>query len=104
MTDHEIPTNNSAGRLVVILKKAVEIGVQKGDKLYISTICEAIGLTDNPTNRAESLCNLFSLIHQLESDLLLLKPTKIKNHKQTITELKGLIYSGYMGNFQICHN
>ena len=34
MSEHEVPINNSAGRLVFLLKKAIENGSNKKDKLY----------------------------------------------------------------------
>ena len=101
MTDYEVPINNSAGRLVYLLKKAIEIGnsSKNRDRLYISSICEAIGLPDNPTNRTESLSNLFYLIHQLEKDISLLSPTRIKNHQQTITEVKNSVSTGFTNKY-----
>ncbi|MEL6440009.1 MAG: hypothetical protein AAFQ80_12235 [Cyanobacteria bacterium J06621_8] len=99
MTNYDVPINNSAGRLVFLLKKAIENGSKTKDKLYISAICEALGLTNNPTNRAESFSKLFYLIHQLEIDLSLLSPTKIKNHKETITQLKQIISCGFTNKF-----
>lgn len=99
MTDHEIPINNSAGRLVCILKKTIEIGAKNRDKAYISNVCEALKLQDNNVNRTESLSNLFAVIHQLEKDLSLLTPIKVKNYQQTIKELKHLIATYSMTKF-----
>jgi hypothetical protein len=100
MTDYEIPINNSAGRLVCLLKKAIVTGQKNIQQQYISAVCEALELPINPVNHSESLSNLFYLIHQIEKDLALLTPTKIKNHKRTITELKNIIASGFMGQYQ----
>lgn len=99
MADCEVPINNSAGRLVYFLKKAIEIGNKNRDRLYISSVCEAIGLQDNPTNRTESLSNLFYLIHQLEKDISLLSPTRIRNHQQTIAEVKNSISTGFTNKY-----
>ena len=101
MADCEVPINNSAGRLVDLLKKAIKIGDKNKDRLYISSICEAIGLQDTPTNRTESLSNLFYLIHQLEKDISLLSPTKIKNHQQTITEIKNSVSIGFTNKYSV---
>lgn len=97
MTDYEIPINNSAGRLVYLLKKTIEIGHKNGSLAYISVVCEALGLPTTAVNHSESLSNIFYLIHQVEKDLSLLTPTKIRNHKQTITELKNIVACGFMG-------
>lgn len=99
MIEHEIPINNPAGRLVILLKKAIDIGKMNGDKLYISHICEATGIKDTAGNRVESLSNLFYLIHQVEKDLPLLTKIKAKNHKKTITELKTFVASYYMKKY-----
>lgn len=91
MTDHEIPINNSAGRLVYLLKKTIVMGQKNIHQAYISAVCEALELTTTAVNHSESLSNIFYLIHQVEKDLSLLTPTKIRNHKQTITELKNMV-------------
>jgi hypothetical protein len=101
MTDYEIPTNNSAGRLVCLLKETIVMGQKNATQTYISSVCQALGLSNTAVNHSESLSNLFTLIHQVEQDLHLLTSTKIKNHKQTITELKDIVARGFMGQYNL---
>jgi hypothetical protein len=101
MTDHEIPTNNSAGRLVYLLRKTIIVGQKNADQAYICAVCEALGLSTTHVNQSESLSSLFTLIHQVQQDLHLLTSTKIKNHKKTIAELKNIVAGGFTGQYGV---
>jgi hypothetical protein len=65
MTDYEVSINNSAGRLVCLLKKTIVMGQENENQTYISAVCEALELPATAVNHSESLSNLFYLIQNL---------------------------------------
>ena len=94
MTENQILLNNSAGRLLSILKDTAKIGnasvvsASNRNRAYMSVICEATKVKDTPINRAETLQKLFNLLNDIEEDLLLLTPIKRKNYQVTLNTIK----------------
>lgn len=93
MTDNPIAVTNSAGRLVSLLRETASIGMQSSNNSpYIYYVCSALGLDVSNESQTESFSLFFNLINQTEKNLLLLTPTKIKNHRTTLNNLRTLLF------------